>query len=163
MSQTNYSKINDVVQQIKTGLERIKTADGYSCDANVKEGWARHFFSNPSVTRFPDQHRFPVVLFRPETADPKPAARGVSNAAITDDVVFAIDAAIKVSDTATPVTDLINLCKDVRRALVFPRAGTSMKTLDIEFLGCAFDVPETQDDFAFFTQKVRVNVSDRYD
>lgn len=154
------SALEQAISDIKTLLDKISTENDYNFSPTVAEGWLRHYFSDLSRVRTPTD--YPVVLYRPELSTPSPKAKELDNAKYQEELIIAIDAAVQVFSDGEPVRDLLKLLKDVRRAVVFPEYGHNMKIQSIELLACDYDVPETGDAYAFFTQKIRVIVNDEF-
>lgn len=144
------------VTAVKTMLATISTATGYNFDPTIKQGWLQHLFQ--SRTRVP--FSFPVVAYRPELSTPD--GTKTDNAVVTDRIVLVLDCAIAVKETDTPVEDLFNLLKDVRRSLVFDPNKNRLGIKKITFLDCPFDVPEVGDEYAFFSQRISFEVTEQY-
>nr|WP_067285738.1 hypothetical protein [Marinobacterium profundum] len=141
---------------VKAMLATISVANGYNFDPTIKQGWLQHLFQARARIPF----SFPVVAYRPELSAPDGERTG--NAVVTDRITLVLDCAIAVKDTDTPVEDLFNLLKDVRRALVFDPHKNRMGIKKITFLECPFDVPEAGDEYAFFSQKISFEVTEQY-
>jgi hypothetical protein len=157
MSIEKASRIAASVGDIKTLLEQISIANGYNFDATLKQGWLQHVFQDRQ--RQPED--FPIVAYRPELSAPGEGQK-TKNKQLQDKITFSIDCAISVKDTDTPVVDLLNLLKDVRRSLVVDPYKHKLSLSEITFSECQFDVPEVGDKYAFFSQKIQFEVNEQY-
>jgi len=156
MSVTKISKTVVALDAIKEMLEDILIVNGYNFDPSVRRGWLQHVYQG----RHQQQVKFPVIAYRPELS--KPNGSATYNHVVTDSITLILDCAVSVKDSATPVDDLLNLMKDVRRALVFDPHGKKLGVSEITFLDCPFDIPEAGDDYAFFSQKISFEVTEQY-
>jgi len=154
MNQT--SDIIPALDEIKRRLEQISTANGYNTDPSIKRGWLEMLFRGRNRHEVP----LPVLAYRPAVAEPEGSVPGNSN--ITDVVTLMIDGAVSTKDSDTPVDDLLNLLKDVRRVLVFDPDDGKLVFSDITVEDCPFDLPESGEDYAFFSQKISFKVVEQY-
>lgn len=155
MNQT--SDILTAFNTVKTMLESISTGNGYNSDPSLKQGWLQHIFQG----RHREAIQFPVIAYRPDVSNPTGGDK-THNTNLNDLVTLSLDCAVSVKESDDPVADLLNLLKDVRRSLVFDPNTARLGISEIEFLDCPFDVPETGDDYAFFSQKIRFKVVEQY-
>lgn len=149
------SKIYQGFATIKSRLELITVANGYSCDANIREGWLQQI-----ARRSQHEMKFPVVVIRPELSLPT-GGDITNNTSMTDRVTVAIDCAVNSNDPDI-LKSLWSLLKDVRRSLVFDANNKSMGVSELSFLDCPFDVPDAGEEYAFFTQKIQFKVVEKY-
>jgi hypothetical protein len=157
MSIDKASKIAAAVGDIKTLLEQITVVNGYNFTPTLKEGWLQHVFQD----RMRKPKDFPIIAYRPELSAPGEGQK-TQNRQLNDKITFSIDCAISVKETETPVVDLLNLLKDVRRSLVVDQYKNKLSLSEITFQECQFDVPETGDKYAFFSQKIQFEVDEQY-
>lgn len=143
---------------VRTRLDGISTENGYNFDPTVKRGWLQYIYQD--ITRRRVQGNFPLIVYRPSLSEPQSSSPG--NESLIDTVTVMIDAAVLVKDTDTPVDDLLNLMKDVRRALVFDPENPRLKISDLTIEDCPFDIPESGDPYAFFSQKISFKVTEAY-
>lgn len=151
------SDINKALQAIKTMLEKISTANGYNTNPSLRQGWLQHIYARRTQAAV----QFPVIAYRPELSKPAGGEK-TNNTNLTDTVMFSIDCAVEVKNTDTPVEDLLNLLKDVRRSLVFDTNTQKLGISELTFSECPFDVPEAGDDYCFFSQKIQFKVVEQY-
>lgn len=151
------SDINKALAAIKTMLSQISKANGYNFSPQLKQGWLQHIFARRTQVAVV----FPVIAYRPELSQPNGGER-TNNTNLNDTITFSIDCAVAVKDTETPVEDLLNLLKDVRRALVFDPYTQKLGISELTFSECPFDVPEAGDEYCFFSQKIQFKVVEQY-
>lgn len=150
------SEILLAMDAIKAMFEQISTANGYNHNPTLKRGWLQHIFQGRHRT----EPTFPIIAYRPHISEP--TSKVPDNSSLIDTVTLVIDCAVSVKDTDTPVDDLLNLLKDVRRSLVFDPDTTRLKISELTFQDCPFDLPEAGDDYAFFSQKINFKVVEQY-
>lgn len=155
MNQT--SDVNLALAEVKNLLAQISTANGYNFDPAVRQGWLQHIFQRRAQT----PPTFPILAYRPELSVPTGGDQ-TDNSALKDKITLVIDGAISVKDSETPVEDLFNLIKDLRRSLVFDVNSRKIKLSSIEYGECPFDVPEAGEEYAFFSQKIKLEVTENY-
>lgn len=137
-------------------LEKISVDNGYNFTPTLREGWLQHIYARRSQ----QEVVYPVVAYRPEISDPKGGEK-TNNTNLNDTITFSLDCAVLVKDTDTPVQDLLNLLKDVRRALVFD-SNRRNAISELVFLDCPFDVPDVGEEMCFFSQRIQFKVVEQY-
>ena len=75
-----------------------------------------------------------------------------------ESISCSFDGAVAVKDSDSPVDDLLNLLKDVRVALAIDPFTHKLPFSKITYGECAFDLPETGEPYAFFSQKVILEI-----
>ena len=150
------SDIIRALDDIKQRLEQISTANGYNSNPSIKRGWLEMLFRGRNRNEVP----LPVIAYRPSLSNPESAVPGNSN--MKDVVTVLLDCAVSTKDSDTPVDDLLNLLKDVRRSLVFDPDDRKLVISDMTIQDCPFDLPESGDDYAFFSQKISFKVVEQY-
>jgi len=151
------SDILTAMNAIKSMLEAITVANGYNFTPALKRGWLQHIFQG----RHREVVTFPVIAYRPDVSTPSGGDR-TNNTNLKDLVTINLDCAVLVKDSEDVVADLLNLLKDVRRSLVFDPITEKLGVSEIQFLECPFDIPEAGEDYAFFSQKIRIQVIEQY-
>jgi hypothetical protein len=152
------SELIDALDHIKSSLERISVDNGYNTSPQIKRGWLQHVFKAHSRTPV----EFPVIAYRAELSDPQSSVDGNSN--IKDSMTVVIDAAVstKENDADEAVDSLLNLLKDLRRSLVFDPNNVKLKHSSLIYGECPFDLPDTGEEYAFFSQKIIIEVVEQY-
>jgi len=146
--------------------KRLKEQSGNELDYTVKMGWLLHIFDR----RNRDKTKFPVVAYRPDASDPEMSENADS---MKDSVIISVDGAISIadytdrkahshyenSDEEDPVLiDLIVLRLEVLKALAIEPDALSMPFSSLKFGSCAFDLPEAGEAYAFFSQKIVIEL-----
>lgn len=152
------SSIIDALDAIKAQLAQISTAGGYNTDPTIKRGWLQHIFRR----HLRNPISFPVIAYRVEQSNPRMPP---GNSTADDSVLILLDGAVLVKgdDAEDEAVDaLLNLMKDMRRALVFDPDKPRLKYSKLELQDCPFDLPETGEEYAFFSQKILIKVDDQY-
>lgn len=151
------SDIKTALTGIETMLGKISKANGYNSNPMLKQGWLQHIYARRSQVAV----TFPLIAYRPELSRPSGGER-TNNTNLNDTITFSIDCAVAVKDTETPVDDLLDLLKDVRRSLVFDPYTQKLGISELTFSECPFDVPEAGDEYCFFSQKIQFKVVEQY-
>lgn len=151
------SKINSVVRALDEALKKISVENGFNFTPTVRQGWLMQIYQR----RTQETISFPLITYRPELSVPRGGEK-TNNTNLNDSLTFSIDCAISVKGAITPVEDLNNLLKDVRRALVFDTNMARLGVSEMTYSECPFDIPDTGDEFAFFSQKINFKVVEQY-
>ncbi|WP_010322154.1 hypothetical protein [Marinobacterium stanieri] len=152
------SDIIPALDWVKERLERINKANGYNSDPSVERGWLQMIVNQDRLRR--NEITFPVIAYRPALTEPKGSTEG--NSSLIDSVTVMVEGAVLTKDSDTPVDDLLNLIKDVRRSLVFDPTARKLKVSKLTIQDCPFDLPESGEDYAFFSQKITFEVTEQY-
>lgn len=134
-----------VTTDVEEKLKLITVANGYSADISVLPGYMVHYAHQ--LLDAADPLGFPAVAFQPETDSPKlEASKGRS----INDHSLRLIGAVDVTNPALVNSKLNSLLYDVRKALLFDPFENLSLAMEIDLGQATFNLPDSQDAYAFF-------------
>lgn len=154
------SDIDDILQaDILDRISNISIVNGDTNDVSSLSGYLVHYANDllDSTTAL----NFPAVAVQPLYDDATPNS---SNTVSNSDRVMRVVGAVSVVDPSLVNKNINSLLLDVRKALAFNEYDDNRvsKAKSIEFGRANFNLPDSQDQYAFFEMDITIKYIDNW-
>jgi len=148
------SDIDDIIQiEIIDKLTSISIDNGFNNDISVLDGYLVHYASD--LLSGKNGLSFPAIAVQPMTDTPNPNSSKIIS---KNERTMRLIGAVSVKVPADVNSSLNSLLIDVRKAIAMDKFldSLSSKASEIDFGQAVFNLPDSQDQYAFFEMDITI-------
>ncbi len=144
--------IDTVIQEmIDAPLNNISVVNGFLNDVSILPGWMIHYANDLMSTK--SALTFPAISFQPVTD----VTTGVRDSKLKNNRVMRLIGAVSTVNRELVNLNINSLLFDVRKALVVNNYDNPLTGITLEFGTVNFNLPDSQDQYAFFELDITIS------